>query len=141
MQVKHLMDEYSNFFSFAAFQTKYNLQVRPATSNLLWINLSSQSSMETKHQRRYLKFVMSQRLSKFICQEIVSKNCERPISYQEKCAKTSIFPQRKLLILEGRLPNILSFAQKAVILSFSTWNNIIVVSPVTNSLFLKKSWT
>jgi len=51
--------------------------------------------METKHQRRYLKFVMSQRPSKFIYQEIVSKNCERPISYQEK---TSIFPQRKLLI-------------------------------------------
>ena len=25
MQVKHLMDEYSNFFSFAAFHTKYTV--------------------------------------------------------------------------------------------------------------------
>ena len=30
-QVKHLMDESSNFFSLAAFQIKYNLQVRPLT--------------------------------------------------------------------------------------------------------------
>ena len=31
MQVKHLMDESSNFLPLAAFQKKYNLQVKPLT--------------------------------------------------------------------------------------------------------------
>ena len=88
MQVKHLMDESSNFLPLAAFQKKYNLQVKPLTSfelisavnRLRRQNIKSQS----KYDKCFLKFVMSQRPSKFIYQEIVLKNCERPISCQEK---------------------------------------------------------
>ena len=56
---------------------------------------------------------MSQKQSKFIYQEIVSTNYERPISCQESGAKTSIFRQRKLLIGKWLIKHPLN-AQRAV---------------------------
>ena len=101
MQVKHLMDESSNFFLLAAFQNKYNLQVKPLTffglisavNRLRRQNIKSQS----KYEKRFLKFLMSQRSSKFIYQEIVLKNCERPISCQEKrCKDINLLPKETI---------------------------------------------
>ena len=90
-QVKHLMDESSNFFSLAAFQIKYNLQVRPLTffGLISAVNRLRRQNTKTqsKYENRFSKFLMSQKPSKFIYQEIVSKNCERPISCQEKWRK------------------------------------------------------
>ena len=102
IQVKHLMDESSNFFPLAAaFQNKYNLQVKPLTffglisavNRLRRQNIKSQS----KYEKRFLKFLMSQRSSKFIYQEIVLKNCERPISCQEKwCKDINLLPKENI---------------------------------------------
>ena len=91
MQVKHLMDESSNFFSLAAFQIKYNLQVRPLTffGLISAVNRLRRQNTKTqsKYENRFTKFLMSQKPSKFMYPEIVSKNCERPISCQEKWRK------------------------------------------------------
>ena len=101
MQVKHLMDESSNFFPLAAFQNKYNLQVKPLTFfglisavyRLRRQNIKSQS----KYEKRFLKFLMSQRPSKFIYQKIVLKNCKRPISCQEKwCKDINVLPKETI---------------------------------------------
>ena len=69
--VKHFMDESSNFFSLAAFQIKYNLQVRPLTffGLILTVNrLRGQNTktLQSKYENRFSKFLMSQKPSKFI---------------------------------------------------------------------------
>ena len=79
---------------------------------------------------------MSQKPSKFIYQEIVSKNCERPISFKKSGAKTSIFCQRKLLIGNSLIRHPFN-AQRAVNLSLSTSNCYIAGYQLTVSL--KKS--
>ena len=90
MQVKHLMEESSNFFSLAAFQIKYNLQVRPLTffGLISAVNRLRRQNTKTqsKNEKRFPN-LLSQRPSKFIYQETVSKKCERPISCQEKWCK------------------------------------------------------
>ena len=101
MQVKHLMDESSNFFSLAAFQIKYNLQVRPLTffGLISAVNRLRRQNTTTqfKYEKRFSKFLMSQRPSKFIYQEIVTKNCERPISWQEKWCKDINLPPKEII--------------------------------------------
>ena len=101
MQVKHLMDESSNFFSLAAFQIKYNLQVRPLTffGLISAVNRLRRQNTTTqfKYEKRFSKFLMSQRPSKFIYQEIVTKNCERPISCQEKWCKDINLPPKEII--------------------------------------------
>ena len=84
------MHESSNFFSLAAFQIKYNLQVRPLT----FFGLISESAVnrllrkntktKSEPENRFSKFPMSQKPSKFIYKEIVSKYCERLISCKKK---------------------------------------------------------
>ena len=94
------MEESSNFFSFAAFQIKYNLQVRPLTffglisavNRLRWQNTKTQS----KNEKRFPN-LLSQRPSKFIYQETVSKKCERPISCQEKWCKDINLPPKDII--------------------------------------------
>ena len=76
-QVKHLMDESSNFLSLTAFQNKYDLQTRPLTFFGIISAVNHLRRQNTRTQRKYencfLKFLMSQKPSKFIYQEIVSK--------------------------------------------------------------------
>ena len=95
------MDESSNFFSLAAFQIKYNLQVRPLTFFGLISAVNRLRRQNTKTQSKYencfSKFLMSQKPSKFIYQEIVSKNCERPISCQEKWRKDINLPPKEII--------------------------------------------
>ena len=95
------MDESSNFFSLAAFQIKYNLQVRPLTffGLISAVNCLRRQNTKTqyKYENRFSKFLMSQKPSKFIYQEIVSKNCERPISCQEKWCKDINLPPKEIL--------------------------------------------
>ena len=139
MQVKHLMDESSNFFLLAAFQNKYNLQVKPLTFfglisavyRLRRQNIKSQS----KYEKRFLKFLMSQRPSKFMYQKIVFKTANGQFHVKKSGAKTSIFFQRKLLIGKSLTKHPFS-AQRAVNLSFSSSNWYIA----GYQLFLKKSW-
>ena len=123
------MDESSNFFSLAAFQIKYNLQVRPLTffGLISAVNTLRRKNTKTKSEseNRFSKLLLSQKPFKFIYQEIVSKYCERPISRIKKSgAKTSIFPQRKLLIGKSLIKHTFN-AQRAVNLSFSTSNSCI----------------
>ena len=70
MQVKQLMDESSNFFSIAAFQINYNLQVRPLTffGLISAVNRLRRQNTTTqfKYEKRFSKFLMNQRPSKFI---------------------------------------------------------------------------
>ena len=95
------MDESSNFFPLAVFQNKYNLQVKPLTFfglvsavNRLWRqNIKSQS----KYEKRFLKFLMSQRPSKFMYQEIVLRICKQPISCQEKWCKDINLPSKETI--------------------------------------------
>ena len=119
------MDKSSNFFSLAAFQTKYNLQVQlltffgliSAVNRLRRQNTKTQSKCEN----RFSKFLMGRKPSKFIYQEIVSKNCERPISCQEKWCKDINLPPKE--IINWKVAYQTSFnAQRAVNLSFSTSN-------------------
>ena len=139
MQVKHLMDESSNFFPLAAFQNKYNLQVKPLTffgliSEVYLLrrqNIKSQS----KYEKRFLKFLMSQRPSKFIYQEIVLKSCKRPISCQEKWCKDINLLSKETINWKVAYQTPFN-AQGAVNLSFSTSNWYIA----GYQLFLKKSW-
>ena len=95
------MDESSNFFSLAAFQIKYNLQVRPLTffGLISAVNRLRRQNTKTqsKYENRFSKFLMSQKPSKFIYQEIVSKNCERPISCQEKWYKDINLPLKEII--------------------------------------------
>ena len=95
------MDESSNFFSLAAFQIKYNLQVRPPTffGLISAVNCLRRQNTKTqsKYENRFSKFLMSQKPSKFIDQEIVSKNCERPISCQEKWCKDINLPPKEII--------------------------------------------
>ena len=99
-QVKHLMDESSKFFSLAAFQIKYNLQVRPLTffGLISAVNRLRRQNTKTqsKYENRFSKFLISQKPSKFIYQEIVSKNCERPTSCQEKWHKDINLPPKEM---------------------------------------------
>ena len=72
-----LMDESSNFLSLTAFQNKYDLQTRPLTFFGIISAVNHLRRQNTRTQRQYencfLKFLMSQKPSKFIYQEIVSK--------------------------------------------------------------------
>ena len=77
---------------------------------------------------------MSQKPSKFIYQEIVSKHNERPISCQESGAKTSIFRQRKLLIAKSLIKHPLN-AQRAVNFTF---NFKLLHRRLPTNCFLKK---
>ena len=52
---------------------------------------------QSKYENRFSKFLMSQKPSKFIYQEIVSKNCERPISCQEKWRKDINLPPKEII--------------------------------------------
>ena len=95
------MDKSSNFFSLAAFQIKYNLQVRPLTffGLISAVNRLRRQNTKTqsKYENRFSKFLMSQKPSKFIYQEIVSKNRERPISCQEKWRKDINLPPKEII--------------------------------------------
>ena len=95
-QVKHLMDESSNFLSLTAFQNKYDLQTRPLTFFGIISAVNHLRRQNTRTQRKYencfLKFLMSQKPSKFIYQEIVSKKSERPTACQEKWHKDINLP-------------------------------------------------
>ena len=130
------MDESSNFFSLAAFQIKYNLQVRPLTFFGLISAVNRLRRQNTKTQSKYencfSKFLMSQKPSKFIYQEIVSKNCEWPISCQEEWRKDMNLPQRKLLIGKSLIKHPFN-TQRAVNLSLSTSNCYIAGSQLTVS--------
>ena len=111
------MDESSNFFSLAAFQIKNNLQVRPQTFFGLISAGNRLRRQNTKTQckceNRFSKFLTSQKPSEFIYQEIVSKNCERPISCQENWRKDINLPPKE--IINWKVAYQISFhAQRAV---------------------------
>ena len=93
MQVKHFMDESSNFFSLAAFQIKYNFGLISAV-NRLW---RQNTTTQIKYEKRFSKFLLSQRASKFTYQEIVTKNCERRISCQEKWCKDINLSRKEII--------------------------------------------
>ena len=103
--------------------------------NRLW---GQNTKTQSKYENHFSKFLMSQKPSKFIYQEIVSKNCERPISYQEKWCKDINLPPKK--IINWKVAYQTSFnAQRAANLSFSTSNCYIVGYQLTVSQ--KKGWT
>ena len=95
------MNPLISFHFSAVFQNKYNLQVKPLTffglvsavNRLRRQNIKSQS----KYEKRFLNFLMSQRPSIFIYQEIVLKICERPISCQEKWCKDINLPPKETI--------------------------------------------
>ena len=79
---------------------------------------------------------LSQKPSKFIYQEIVSKNCERPISCQGKWSKDINLPATEIINWKVAYETSLhKDAQRAVNLSLSTSNCYIACY----QLFLKKS--
>ena len=123
------MHESSNFFSLAAFQIKYNLQVRPLTffGLISAVNRLLRKNTKTKSEpeNRFSKFSMSQKPSKFIYKEIVSKYCERLISCKKKkwCKDINLPPKE---IINWKVAYQHTFnAQRAVNLSFSTSNSYI----------------
>ena len=64
MQVKHLMDESSNFLSLAAFQIKYNLQVRPLTFFGL---ISAVNRLRRQNTTTQLNLSMKNAFQNFLC--------------------------------------------------------------------------
>ena len=85
-QVKHLTDESSNFLSHTAFQNKIYSQPLTFFGRISAVNHLRRQNTKTqpKYENCFLKFLMSQKPSKFIYQEIVSKKSERPTACQEK---------------------------------------------------------
>ena len=100
------------------------VKVRPLTFFGFISAVNRQQRQNTKSQSKYekcfLKFLMSQRPSKFIYQEIVLKKL-RKANFMSSGTKTSIFPQRKLLIGKSLTKHPFN-AQRALNLSVSTSN-------------------
>ena len=94
-QVKHLMNESSNFLSLTAFQNKYDLQTRPLTFFGIISAVNHLRRQNTRTQRKYencfLKFLRSQKPSKFIYQEIVSKKVKDHLQVKKSGTKISTF--------------------------------------------------
>ena len=88
-------------FPLAVFLIKYNLQVRPVTffGLISAVNRLRRQNTKTKskYENSFSKFLMSQKPSKFIYQEIVPKNCERPISCLEKWRKDINPPPKEII--------------------------------------------
>ena len=126
------MDKSLNFFSLAAFQTKYNLQVQlltffgliSAVNRLRRQNTKTQSKCEN----RFSKFLMGQKPSKFIYQEIVSKTVKGQFHVKKSGAKHQSSPQRKLLIGKSLIKH-LSMHKEQYTYHFQLQ---IVTSPVAN---------
>ena len=115
-QVKHLMDESSNFFSLTAFQIKYNLQVEPLTFFGLISAVNRLRRQNTKTQLKY-----ENRFSNLSTKKLCKKTVKGQFHVKKSGAKTSIFRQRKLLIGRLLIKHPIN-AQRAVNLSLSTSN-------------------
>ena len=76
-QVKQLIDESFNFLSLTAFQNKYDLQTRPLTFFGIISVVNHLRRQNTRTQRKYehcfLKFLMSQKPSKFMSRKVAQR--------------------------------------------------------------------
>ena len=93
-QVKHLTDESSNFLSHTAFQNKIYSQPLTFFGRISAVNHLRRQNTKTqpKYENCFLKFLMSQKPSKFIYQEIVSKKkVKGQLHVRKSSTKISIF--------------------------------------------------
>ena len=85
------MDESSKFFSLAAFHPSLD----ESQQSIVYGDKTPKPNLSMKIA--FQNFLKNQKSSKFIYQDIVSKNCERPISCQEKWYKDINLPPKEII--------------------------------------------